>query len=136
MSAIHHMTSILTAQPMERARAKGEAAGKACEAKAQRIASYDVEGAKSSILAILCARGATPGEALVDLLRIRGFNPHDGRAFGPVFASLAKAGEIVTVGYQNRKRGKGAAGCRIWDLATNAQAKAQGGDAQGYYLGR
>lgn len=101
---------------MDTARAAGAAAGEACQDKAVATTEFDAKGAAWFILRHLGRRGTTSSEILVEVCRIAGYRPHDDRAFGPVFARLVKAGQIVRVGECRRKRGNGTSGGNLWAL--------------------
>lgn len=98
------------------ARDAGEEAGAACLAKAERVAQFDTEGARSFILACLAERGKTSGEALTDAAKAVGYVPHDDRAYGPVYASLRRRNLIRCVGFCERLKGHSTAGGRVWEL--------------------
>jgi hypothetical protein len=95
--------------------AAGRAAAEACAAKAARVSAFDHDAACGVILDTLRA-SAVPmtGESLVDLCVSRGIKPHDQRAFGSVFGTLARRGAIVAVGYAPRRKGHGTSGARLW----------------------
>lgn len=92
-----------------------EAAGR-CLDKAQRIDPSFSEKARSAILGHLRVVGSASGEVLTDVAMAHGARCHDGRAFGPVFSGLARAGLIRTVSFCIRSKGHGTAGGRIWAL--------------------
>jgi hypothetical protein len=96
------------------AREAGAAAATACAAKAG--ATFTAQ-AKAEALAFLAGVEAASGEAITDVVKSRGVIPHDDRAFGAVYASLAKAGRIKAIGYVPRNKGHGTAGGRLWKLA-------------------
>jgi hypothetical protein len=48
---------------------------------------------------------------------MHGYRPHDQRAFGPVYAGLARRGAIKCLGFCERQKGHGTSGGRIWSLA-------------------
>lgn len=96
------------------ARALGEAAGAACEANAVRQ-GWNAKQAEAFILAYLREHGATAGEVLVTEAS-RDNPPHDGRAFGPIFARLRKRGVIEVCGSVPRTKGRGTAGGLVWRL--------------------
>jgi hypothetical protein len=98
------------------ARAEGDAAGQRCAAKAARIDPEFSKKAEAAIMAHLHVVGQASGEALTDIAVAVGARPHDARAFGPVFKSLARRGLIRTVGFCTRTKGHGTAGGRIWGL--------------------
>jgi hypothetical protein len=98
----------------ELARDAGTRAGEACKAKAE-AAGFDSEAAKAVVMAALSRDGEPlSGEQLVNECIAAGIVPHDARAFGPVIASLARAGSITTVGFAARKKGHRTAGARLW----------------------
>ena len=91
----------------------------ACTAKAVQVAGFDTEAARAAILDALTRSGrAMTGEELVDHCQRLGLVPHDARAFGSVFAGLAKNKKIVSVGFAARRKGHGTAGARLWRLAS------------------
>ncbi|HOW46105.1 MAG TPA: hypothetical protein P5305_01455 [Rubrivivax sp.] len=98
-------------------RSDGQAAGEACQAKAERVANFDAKAAGEFMLRHLRKHGPTSSEILVEVCRIAGYKPHDDRAFGPVIASLARAGRMHQVGECRRRRGNGTAGGRIWGIS-------------------
>jgi hypothetical protein len=99
------------------ARAAGEKAADACQAKAE-AAGWDREAAKVVVMSALGrAGGPLSGEQLVNECIAAGIVPHDTRAFGPVIASLARAGRIEAVGFAVRQKGHGTAGARLWAIA-------------------
>lgn len=100
----------------DRAREAGESAAQACINKAQRKDPEFADKARAAILAHLRVVGKASGEVLTDIARAHGAIPHDDRAMGPVFASLARRGLIRTVGFCARTKGHGTAGGRIWGL--------------------
>ncbi len=93
----------------------GRSAGERCQAKAERVTSFDSAGAAEFVLREL-RRGqrCLSGETLTDLATEHGYRPHDARAFGPVFASLVRKGLIRCAGYCTRSKGHGTAGGRLW----------------------
>jgi hypothetical protein len=96
--------------------AAGAQAMTACVAKAERRDPEFSRKAEEAILAHLRVVGRCSGEELTDIARARGAVPHDDRAFGAVFKSLAHRHAIRAVGYCERKKGHGTAGGRIWGL--------------------
>ena len=96
------------------ARRAGETAGAACQAKAQ-AAGFDADAARAAVLELLRKAGRPmSGEELVDRVQERGLVPHDARAFGPVFQTLVRRGQIEAVGFAARRKGHGTAGARLW----------------------
>lgn len=98
-------------------RESGRTAGERCTEKAERVASFDTDGAAAFIVEHLRQRGPTSGEDLTDAAIAAGFTVHDARAYGPVYAKLARRGAIKCVGYCERRRGHGTAGGRVWGIA-------------------
>lgn len=73
--------------------------------------------AAAMVVSLLEKNGRMSGEDLVSTCRDFGVTPtSDDRAFGPVFASLSRAGRIHQVGYVDRAKGHGTAGGRVWSL--------------------
>lgn len=96
------------------AKAAGLAAGEACLEKAC-AAGFDSQRAREEILTVLVkAGGPVSGEELVDHCQRVGLVPHDARAFGPVFKSLVRRGQIEAAGFAARRKGHGTAGARLW----------------------
>lgn len=56
----------------------------------------------------MAGKGIVSGEDITDACKAAGIVPHEDRAFGPVYLSLARQGAIVRVGYISRRRGHGA----------------------------
>ena len=79
------------------------------------------EAARSFVLAYLARHGPTAGEILTLRCRDAGIRPHDDRAFGPVYFSLARERRIERVGAIRRERGHGTAGGSVWALASGAR---------------
>lgn len=101
-------------------RKAGEIAASACAEKAERH-GWDKAGARACILTALEEVGDDmSGEALVEWARELGYEPHDDRAFGPIFASLLRAGLIVRVGECPRRKGNGTRGGSIYRLTRRA----------------
>lgn len=96
------------------ARQAGDAAGAACQAKAE-AAGFDADAARAAVIELLREAGRPmSGEELVDRVQERGLVPHDARAFGAVFGTLARRGLIEAVGFAARRKGHGTAGARMW----------------------
>lgn len=74
------------------------------------------ELAMAFVLAYLAQHGAQPGELVTLACKAAGIRPHDDRAFGPVYMSLARQGRIRKVGTCIRQRGHNTAGGNIWGL--------------------
>lgn len=97
------------------ARRTGQAAAASCLEKAERTTGFDAEAARAAVLKLLRAAGRPmSGEELVDACQARGLVPHDSRAFGPVFGTLARRGQIEAVGFAARRKGHGTSGARMW----------------------
>ena len=76
------------------------------------------EAAKAFLLEYLAAHGPASGEVLTDACKAAGIAPHDDRAFGGCFMSLARAGKIVKIGTAIRTKGHGTNGAVVWSLNT------------------
>ncbi len=100
--------------PLPVALAEGRAQASLCEEAAERR-GWDSHAAGDFILAWLKINGPTAGEVLVTEAS-RDNPPHDGRAFGPVFMRLKRAGLIEQCGVVLRAKGHGCSGGRIWRL--------------------
>jgi len=61
-------------------------------------------------------QGPASGEVITLACKQAGIVPHDDRAFGTVYMSLAKRGLIEKVGMVRRERGHGTAGGNVWAL--------------------
>lgn len=97
-----------------RERAAGHQAAAACTAKAERVAGFDTAAARAAVLELLADGVARSGEQLVDHCLRLGIVPHDARAFGSVFGTLARNGLIEAVGFAARRKGHGTSGARMW----------------------
>jgi hypothetical protein len=60
--------------------------------------------------------GPAPGERITDACKRAGIQPHDDRAFGPVYMALARQKRIEKIGSVRRERGHGTSGGNIWAL--------------------
>jgi hypothetical protein len=60
--------------------------------------------------------GPAPGETITDACKRAGIQPHDDRAFGPVYMTLARHERIEKIGSVRRERGHGTSGGNIWRL--------------------
>jgi len=60
--------------------------------------------------------GPAPGEHITDACKRAGIQPHDDRAFGPVYMVLARQKRIEKIGSVRRERGHGTSGGNIWAL--------------------
>lgn len=105
------------AYTVEHARAAGQEAGERAAAKAQRQDDGFRERAAAFVLGYLQQHGTSSGELITDAAKLAGIKPADDRAFGPVYATLARAGKIVAAGFCARRKGHGTAGGRLWRLA-------------------
>ena len=72
--------------------------------------------ASAFVVAYLHEHGATPGETITDAAIVAGIVPHDARAFGPVYMTLARRRVIERAGYCARRKGHGTAGGSVWKL--------------------
>lgn len=107
------------------ARERGECAGQACATKAARVTQFNTETARTFVLEYLAVHGASWGEDVVDaavLSRRPALIGHDGRAWGPVFSTLAKRGRIRCLRADGiRRHGNGCSGARQWALVVEAR---------------
>lgn len=72
--------------------------------------------ARAFVIAFLARYGPAPAEHITDACKRAGIVPHDDRAFGPVYMTLARREQIVKVGSVRRERGHGTAGGNVWAL--------------------
>lgn len=105
-----------TTSRVRAARTAGELAADQCAAKAERTTTFSTHLAREWVAKHLEAHGPTSGEDLVDGLKEAGHQPHDDRAFGPVFQGLVRDGRIQQYGFALRRKGHGTAGGVIWKL--------------------
>lgn len=85
--------------------------------KAEHVSPRFGDMARDFVVGFLRQRGPTSGEALTLACKAAGIVPHDDRAFGPVYFTLARRGLIRKVGEARRLRGHGTAGGIVWALA-------------------
>lgn len=71
---------------------------------------------QAHVLQYLRDHGESSSEDITDSCKKVGIVPHDDRAFGSVFAHLAKKDSIRSVGFCLRRKGHGTSGGRIWSL--------------------
>ena len=95
----------------------GEACAKQCLENAEDLVSFDTEGCRKFVHGWLIRHGKQSGETLVNVAKAHGYVPHEDRAFGSIFSTLARRGLIRCVGFCERAKGHGTAGGRIWDVA-------------------
>lgn len=100
---------------MRMARENGERMANLAQEKADAEAPGFIDRARTFIVDYLRRNGPTPGEKVTDAMTDAGIRPADTRAFGGVYAGLARAGRIRQVGLCNREKGNGTAGGRIWE---------------------
>ncbi len=105
------------AYTVQHARAAGEVAGERAADKAERADDGFRERAQAFVLGYLAQHGTSSGELMTDAAKLAGIKPPDDRAFGPVYAVLARRGMIVAAGFCARRKGHGTAGGRVWRLA-------------------
>jgi len=99
------------------ARKLGERGACLARDKAERAHPAFSERAQAFVLAYLQAHGVSSGELITDAAKLAGIKPPDDRAFGAVYGSLSRKGQIVCAGYCARVKGHGTAGGRLWRLA-------------------
>jgi hypothetical protein len=97
-------------------REEGAAAGSAALSTAQRVTTFNGSAVRQFFLNYLAAHRQATGEDLTDAAKRAGHIPHDDRAFGPIFASLARAGAIRVLDFSERRKGHGTAGARVWQI--------------------
>ena len=95
---------------------RGREAAAACLAKAERVTAFDADRARASVLELLADGLPRSGEEIVDHCQRLGLVPHDARAFGAVIGTLARRGQIESVGYAARRKGHGTSGARVWQI--------------------
>jgi len=96
-------------------REAGSTAADACLNRAERVASFDTEGCKLFLVGWLRRHGPMSGEALTDAAKEHGYRPIEDRAFGSLYATLARRNLIRCVGFCTRQKGHGTAGGRTWE---------------------
>ena len=99
------------------ARAAGAVAGERAAGRAERQDDGFRARAEAFVLGYLQQHGVSSGELITDAAKLAGIKPPDDRAFGPVYATLARRGQIVAAGFCARRKGHGTAGGRLWRLA-------------------
>lgn len=82
----------------------------------KRAGQAFMERAEAYILDYLRAHGATAGEQLTRACLSAGIEPHDDRAFGPVYMRLSRRGAIEKCGLVPRARGHMTSGGNVWRL--------------------
>ncbi len=105
------------AYTVAQARAAGAVAGDMAADRAERMEEGFREKAAAFVLRYLQQHGMSSGELITDAAKLAGIRPPDDRAFGPVYASLARTQQIVSAGFCARRKGHGTAGGRLWRLA-------------------
>lgn len=99
------------------ARADGEHfAGLAAE-KAERMDPGFSLRAQAFVLDFLKANGPATGEDVTDAAKAAGIVPLEDRAFGSIYASLARRGLIAHAGVGRRRKGRGTFGAVVWRAA-------------------
>ncbi len=74
------------------------------------------EAAQLFIYGYLRQHGPTPGETLTDACKYHGIIPHDDRAFGGIYLTMARRGIIHKVGTCVRRKGHATSGGNVWGL--------------------
>ena len=103
------------------ARRIGEEQQRRVAASAERVLPGFADQAAAAIVDFLLRRGRAVSEDITDAVRRDGIAPPDDRAFGAVFGKLQRNGVIACVGYVPRRKGHGAPGARVWELAGGAE---------------
>ena len=101
------------------ARKRGARLGGLAADRAEREVGDFKDRAAKFVLIYLAAHGVSSGELITDACKLSGIRPPDDRAFGPVYASLARANQIECAGFVARRKGHGTSGGRLWRLITN-----------------
>jgi hypothetical protein len=74
-----------------------------------------MDRAKAFVLRyLICHLAGASGEDITDAAKAFGIVPHNDKAFGPVYASLSRSGQIAKCGYAKRKKGHGTHGAILW----------------------
>jgi hypothetical protein len=105
---------------IEHARAAGRLMGTLALQRAEDADAAFPELARTFILDHLRVVRKASGEDLVDIAKAKGATPPDDRAFGSIFASMARKNLIRHAGFALRKKGHGTAGGRIWEFVAQA----------------
>lgn len=95
----------------------GEVAGTAALNTAQRLVGFNAIAVERFFIDYLSKHGQASGEDLTDAAKNAGYVPHDDRAFGPIFASLARSRIIRVLDFAERRKGHGTSGARVWALS-------------------
>lgn len=90
------------------------------EANAERHAPAFADRAAAFVLDYLKRHGKASGEDITLACIAAGIQPHDDRAFGPVYMRLSRSRKIRKAGFCVRKRGHGSAGGHVWELVAEA----------------
>lgn len=75
------------------------------------------ERAQAFVLEYLRVHGVSSGELVTDACKLAGIKPAEDRAFGPVYAVLARRKQIEFAGFCARRKAHGTSGGRLWRLA-------------------
>lgn len=101
------------AQPSYVSEAAAKARDEAIAALRKQSGEEFIRAASMFVLEHLRAHGPATGEQLTDACKAAGIMPANDKAFGPIYAGLARAGRIGRHGYAPRNRGHGAPGI-VW----------------------
>ena len=104
----------------------GKERGESCEAKAEIELMFDPIKAGCDAVLWLFEGGQASGEEIVDYLKSIGHRAGDDRAFGPLFARLAREELIQFVGYAARRKGHGTSGAKVWKVGKAVTEKING----------
>lgn len=102
------------------ARAIGAQMAGLCAERAEDDVPDFSERAKAFVLEYLRDHGVSSSELITDAAKLAGLVPHDDRAFGAIYQSLARRKRIEFVGFCARRKGHGTAGGRLWRLGDGA----------------
>lgn len=117
MSQLSLIFEPVPARSYTTARKAGDLGGKLAADKAERHDDGFRDRATAFVLGYLQQHGVSSSELITDAAKLAGIKPPDDRAFGPVYATLARKGRIVAAGFCMRRKGNGTAGGRLWRLA-------------------
>lgn len=89
----------------------------AVEQRAEQEDAWDSDAVADFVLNFLRTNGPSGSEAITYAAKEAGHVPHDDRAFGSVYMRLAKSGQIVKQGLQERRaRGHASRGGYVWGV--------------------
>lgn len=106
------------AKPKRTPRQRGDEMAQLATERAERDSAGFTFLARDFVIRYLTAHGASPGEEIVAAGPANGVHCADARAWGSVFCSLSRRGQIVCIRSDlPRQRGHGTSGGKLWGLA-------------------